>query len=89
LPDKNSTGNGHSNMAVYMDGCYHFDQVYQHHLRICCTEEICDSSYGYEQSNRGRAFHASAYVNNCTTQIYGNPDMYNSDFCGSPGRTFH
>ena len=56
--------NGYSDMAVCMDGGYLFCQNHQHHIRVCHAEEICCSTYDYEQGDRRAAFHASAHINN-------------------------
>ena len=76
-------------MAVCMDGGYRSDQDHQHYIRGSQTEDLCRSSYDYEQGDRRAAFHASIDINSSSAYIHGNPDMFSGDICGCSGRTFH
>ena len=55
---------GLSDMAVCMDGGYRVDQDHQHYIRDSQTEEICRSSYDYEQGDRRAAIHIATDIIN-------------------------
>ena len=64
LPNKGSSCAGYYDMAVCMDGGYRYNKDYQHYIRVCHAEEICCSTYDYEQGDRCADFHASTDINN-------------------------